>query len=169
VKKEENNIEWVQVFGYEGLYEINRLGIVRSLHKRNFKAIIQQRIDRAGYCTVRLSKPGKLNSTYYVHRLLGIIFIDNPHQKCCINHIDGNKLNNNLVNLEWMTQAENVHHAYDIGLIVRKFKKVKDTCSDIIYMSVKDAAKVYNINYNTLRCYLNGGIKTNPTCLQYVA
>jgi len=163
------NEGWYPVHGYEGLYEINQQGQVKSLQKNKYNYILEQRIDRAGYYTVRLTKPGRLSSTQYVHRLLGFAFIENPLNKCCINHIDGNKLNNNLKNLEWVTKAENMQHAYDIGLSKIQSKSVYDTCTGKIYSSIKEAANALNINYGTCRNYLNGNIKTNNTCLRFAA
>jgi len=163
------NEAWYPVHGYEGLYEINQQGKVKSLQKHNYNYIMEQRIDRAGYNTVRLTKPGRLSSTQYVHRLLGFAFISNPLNKAFINHKDGNKLNNNLDNLEWVTHSENMLHAYNTGLIKIKTKSVHDISSGKIYSSIKEAAKALNINYGTCRNYLNGNIKTNNTCLRFAA
>ena len=160
---------WVPVKNYEGLYEINQGSVVRSLNKRNFHKIMPQRIDRGGYWTVRLSNKGK-DSTVYVHRLLGFAFLDNPENKCCINHIDGNKRNNDLNNLEWATMAENMQHAYRLGLIVDfpgKCRKVIDKCSGAVFESIKMAADFYMIPYSTCKNYINGN-RQNPTCLSYL-
>lgn len=159
---------WVPVKKYEGLYEINQLGFVKSLQKKKYGYIMNQRIDRAGYNTVRLMKPDIKSSTQYVHRLLGLAFLDNPENKCCINHIDGNKRNNNLRNLEWATKAENMQHAYRSGLVAfpGKCRKIIDTCSGAIFESIKIAADFYMIPYSTCKNYINGN-RHNPTCLNY--
>jgi len=162
------NETWRPVKGYEGLYEVNEKSEVRSLGDRYYNKIMPQRIDRAGYLTTRLSNKGK-NATVYIHRLLGFAFIVNPLNKAFINHIDGNKLNNSLDNLEWVTHSENILHAYNTGLLKIKAKSVYDTCTGKIYSSIKEAAKALNINYGTCRNYLNGNIKTNNTCLRFAA
>jgi hypothetical protein len=159
-------VNWKPVHEYDGLYEINVKGEVRSLHKRNYHEIMPQRIDRGGYYTVRLSKKGK-DSTKYVHRLLGFGFIPNPDNKPFINHKDTNKLNNALENLEWVTHAENMKHAYENGAIRINSKAVVDLCTGQEFPSAKEAAAFYGINDGTLRNYLNGNIKHNPTCLQF--
>ena len=102
--------------GYEGLYEISRKGIIRSLHKANYKNTISVRPGRGGYFSARLSKEGKSNSKY-LHRLVAETFIPNPEGKEIVNHINGNKLDYRIQNLEWVTQSENVLHAYRTGLI----------------------------------------------------
>lgn len=169
MENEENNL-WAPVKRYEGLYEINQQGEVKSLQKKNYGYIMNQRIDRAGYYTVRLMKPGLKSSTQYVHRLLGMAFIENPENKCCINHIDGNKRNNDLSNLEWATMAENMQHAYRLGLIVDfpgKCRKVIDKCSGAVFESIKMAADFHMIPYSTCKNYINGN-RQNPTCLSYL-
>ena len=159
---------WVPAKSYEGLYEINESSEVRSLSNRNYQKIMPKRIDRAGYWTVRLSKNGK-DSTVYIHRLLGFAFLENPSNKCCINHIDGNKLNNCISNLEWVTHAENMKHAYQLGLVVSfpgRCKRIIDHCSGATFESIKKAAEYYLIPYSTCKNYLNGN-RANPTCLGY--
>lgn len=68
---------------------------------------------RNGYLCVRLNDGAKYRNEY-LHRLLGIAFIPNPKNLPCINHIDGDKLNNSLDNLEWCSFAENIWHRYNI-------------------------------------------------------
>jgi hypothetical protein len=159
---------WKCAHKYEGLYEINKHGQVRSLHKRNFHQVMPQRMDRAGYLTVRLSKGGK-DSTVSIHRLLAYAFISNTEEKPWVNHKDGNKLNNEIINLEWCTPSENSKHAYETGLSKvseKSCKKVIDTCTNMVYDSVSKAAKALDITYSTCKNYLNGN-RPNPTCLRY--
>lgn len=158
--------EWHPIPNYEGLYEINMAGQIRSLHKRNYQNLIKQKIDRAGYITVTLCKKGK-SSTYFMHRLLAITYIPNPTNRPQINHINGNKLDNSLENLEWVTPQENIKHAFLLGLIPRRKIAVVDNCTGQKFESTRDAAKYYGINYHTMKNYLTGNIKTNPTCAEY--
>ena len=162
--------DWKSIKGYEGKYIVNKNGTIKSLFKRNSNNVIPQRIDRGGYWTVRLNKNGHA-STMYPHRIKAEAFIPNPENKGFVNHKDGIKLNNDLDNLEWVTHAENMQHAYKNNLIstAEISKKVIDMCTGRKYESIKEAAKVLNINYGTCRNYLNGNIKTNKTCLKYAA
>lgn len=72
-------------------------------------------IDRCGYREVLLSENGKTKN-YFVHRLVAQAFIPNPDNLPCVNHRDGNKLNNSVDNLEWCTHRENTKHSFRIGL-----------------------------------------------------
>ena len=69
-----------------------------------------------GYKIVWMNIKGK-QKHYYLHRLIAEAFIPNPDNKPQVNHIDGNKTNNNVENLEWVTSKENVHHAIRTGLM----------------------------------------------------
>ncbi|MBW0161809.1 MAG: NUMOD4 motif-containing HNH endonuclease [Sediminibacterium sp.] len=159
---------WYPVRGYEGLYEINKEGVVISLHGRNRRHIMPQRIDRAGYYTVRLSNKGK-DSTVYVHRLLAYAFIKNIENKPFVNHINGNKLDNTISNLEWVTHSENMKHAYKLGLVKKiSCKKVINLCTGEVFNSIREAAAFHNMNYNTFKNMLYGHNKNN-TCLSIAA
>lgn len=105
--------------GYEGFYDIDSNGLVYGVerfvkkwdgNKKIDRAIKKQSISKNGYARVNLSKNG-VNTKYLVHRLVAKTFIDNPFNKPQVNHKDGNKLNNSIENLEWVTQSENIIHA----------------------------------------------------------
>jgi hypothetical protein len=161
------NIEiWRPIDGYKGNYLISNHGNVKCL-RNGLISPIKPRIDRAGYLTVRLTKNGETN-TRYIHRLVAAAYVPNHMNKPFINHRNGNKLDNSLKNLEWVTHAENIKHAYDIKLIPKyNEKKVVDDCSGKKYSSIKDASNDLSIKYSTLRGFLNGRYK-NKTCLKYL-
>lgn len=163
-----NKNEWTPIKEYEKQYEINKDGIVRSLHKKNPHLIIANKIDRGGYISVRLSKNG-ISRTKLIHRLLAETYIPNELSKPEVNHINGIKTDNRIENLEWVTHAENVKHAYDIGLIKSKScTRVIDLCTGEIYNSIKEAATFLKMNYSTCRNMLYG-YNRNTTCLSIAA
>ena len=103
-------------------YRIREDGIIESCYK--FKTSIPTDAWRevkpiydkgCGYLIVTLCHEG-IRKNKRVHRLLGEAFIPNPQNKAHINHIDGNKLNNCITNLEWNTPTENTNHAIKLGL-----------------------------------------------------
>lgn len=121
---------WRDIEGYEGLYQISTNGRVKSLARiihrssqdMNIKEKIKdQLIGTTGYYYVGLSNYGKGKSCK-INRLVCNEFLRNPLNKKCTNHIDGNKLNNNLSNFEWATHGENNSHAYRIGLKISHLK-----------------------------------------------
>lgn len=105
-----DNVCFYPVKGFEGLYWINENGDVYSKRKRFLVA----HKDRYGYLKLGLSKNGN-RYWFTIHRLVALNFIDNPNKKPCVNHIDGNKLNNSTSNLEWCTVTENNRHSWKIG------------------------------------------------------
>lgn len=115
---------WKDIKGYEGIYQISNLGMVKSLY-REIKTVNSQYFykekflkttpNNMGYHVVRLTLNNKTKS-YSIHRLLAIHFIENIDNKPQVNHINGIKVDNRLENLEWCTISENRQHAYDTGL-----------------------------------------------------
>lgn len=108
--------EWYDIKGYEGLYKINRQGDIYIMKKPRAKEGVKKfSLDKDGYKQVNLSKNGKY-TTYKIHRLVALTFIPNPNNYPVINHIDGDKQNNRVDNLEWCTRSENDLHAFRLGL-----------------------------------------------------
>lgn len=113
---------WEDIPEFEGCYQISNYGNVKrlsrlvhrkGLHSTQIKEIssIKFSINRNGYCYYRLNVNNK-KTMIFPQRLVAKLFVPNPENKPEVNHIDGNKLNNNYSNLEWMTRKENMAHAF---------------------------------------------------------
>lgn len=148
--------EWKPIKGYEGIYEVSNMGRVKSLHRSQGR-ILKQYTQDNGYVKVNLSKNGTHN-TKRVHRLVATAFIPNPHNKPEVNHIDGNKENNNVDNLEWCTREYNVRHAFHNGLMKKNTQQKK---SVILYKkygeykSITEAAKALSVTRRALSRAIN--------------
>ena len=101
--------EWKQISNLP--YEISSLGKIRNLQGKVLKTYIQN----SGYKQIKINYQG-LHIHKSIHRLVAEAFIPNPLNKEYVNHIDGNKLNNTVDNLEWCTNSENILHARKTGL-----------------------------------------------------
>jgi len=104
---------WKDIKDYENKYQISNLGKVRNIKT---KKLYITSIDSRGYYRINLYDNLGKYKTFRVHRLLGVAFIPNTNNYPCINHIDGNKANNELSNLEWCTYQQNTIHAFETGL-----------------------------------------------------
>lgn len=114
---------WKDIAGYEGLYQVSNRGRVKSLARNTTKGGILTELEcRNGYVRVQTSR-GNTREKFLIHRLVAQAFILNPKNKPQVNHIDGNKKNNNLKNLEWVTAKENTNHGMEIGSIDIKGEK----------------------------------------------
>lgn len=120
---------WKPVDRYEGLYEVSSAGEIRSVDRyintniRHVQSrmqagrVITQSKKKTGYMTVDLSKDGIVKTTL-VHRIVANAFIPAEQGRRYVNHKDGNKSNNDVSNLEWVTSSENRIHAFETGLAI---------------------------------------------------
>ena len=110
---------WKDIKGYEGIYRVSDTGVVQrisyigcSQRKHKLPYTIAYMTDKDGYKKVPLYKDKKVKN-FFVHRLVATAFIPNPENKSQVNHKDGAKDNNNVDNLEWVTQSENRRHCLE--------------------------------------------------------
>lgn len=169
---------WKDAVGFEGKYQISNFGNVRSLDY-DFEAFngvkvckfhhkgkpMKTQVSACGYKVVSLGKKKNMQ----VHILVAKAFIENPNNKPCVNHIDGNKLNAHVDNLEWVTYGENNLHALRNGLrpsgerypyskltdeIVRKIRtEYKPHTKGV---GCKSIAKKYGIHHSIAQKIING-------------
>jgi hypothetical protein len=164
-----------EIPGFEGLYEVSNLGNIKNIKTSK---VFAQSVNSKGYVQICLQK-NKKQVSMKVHRLVALAFIPvTDSNKNQINHIDGNKLNNHISNLEWVTCKENIIHAHKTGLnnvsincrnksIEASNKIVLDTLTGIYYTSCAEAAKIFKLPFSTLNAMLNNRNK-NKTNLRYV-
>ena len=105
---------WRDIVDYGGKYQVSNYARISSLCRGKTK-LIKPDIVHTGYLRVTFYKNGKTKN-HYVHVLVAQAFIPNPDNKRQVNHLDGDKTNNHVSNLEWATPAENIHHAFAMGL-----------------------------------------------------
>jgi hypothetical protein len=132
-------------------YSVSSFGNVRN---DNTDTFLKNRIDAQGYCSLKLSKNGE-SQIFKVHRLVAIAFITNPENKPEVNHMDGNKANPHLSNLEWSTKSENdLHAVYELH--PEKCQKISQYSLDgktliRTWRSIKEAARAMEVHDTTLR------------------
>lgn len=117
---------WKDVKEYEGLYQVSNFGRVKSFPRNGTikqERMLKQTIDNNGYLIVGLHKNNTAKKVC-VHWLVANAFLPKKENDEVINHIDGNKLNNNLDNLERCTQKHNIRESFRLGLQVPYNKKV---------------------------------------------
>lgn len=143
---------WRDIEEYQGIYEVSTNGQVR---RKNGK-ILKPKIERTGYVRYHLSKNG-LSKSLLAHRIVAQAFLPNPNNYKTINHIDENKSNNNINNLEWCDMS--YQNRYGQGAINRNKAKEKpvlqyDKEGNFIkrFDSVKKAAIELNLNQSSIHC-----------------
>ena len=147
---------WKAVNGYEGLYEVSDKGRVKGL-KRN--RILKNIVDSLGYVRVSLCKENKPKA-HKIHRLVAEHFLK-PSEYKIVNHIDGNKENNSVENLEWCNASQNRKHACDTGLAAKEEGRLI-MCNETkeVYKGVMSAARHIGISHTMISSILNGGSGT---------
>jgi len=151
----ENEI-WKSIVGFENYYEISNMGRVKrkqgyvyagSGRFRVQKEHISYGKNKDGYRETMITvMPYRKN--HLIHRLVAAAFIPNPNNYPCVNHIDGNRANNHVENLEWCTIAMNNQHAHDTGLnkTRRGYK-----CKPQDHKSLRKAVNYFDVNGNFIQ------------------
>lgn len=163
--------EWRPIPNYIGYYEVSNIGNVRSVDRlvtysngvqRVHKGkILKQDINYKGYHRVRLQKDGKSKS-FSVHRLVALAFIPNPNSLPQVNHIDENKSNNCVSNLEWCTSEYNNNYGNHINNSVTSYKNNNDLGRHVLrcdmdnniiqeYRSTYEVQKLFGKNHSYIK------------------
>lgn len=130
-------MNWLPIKNFEGVYEVSDTGLVRSIDREILIKGAKKPYIKKGqllstlpnknvkYMQVNLWKDNN-SLNYYVHRLVAQAFIPNPNNLPEVNHIDGNRQNNVVSNLEWVNRKGNVEHAIDTGLKIYKNRLTRE-------------------------------------------
>jgi hypothetical protein len=114
---------WIDIEGYNGQYKLSNMGIIKSFKNKKVRdgIVLKPRRTRKNnnwYLAVVVQDKG-IRRSPRLHRIVAEYFIPNPENKREVNHIDGDKNNNRVDNLEWSTPKENADHAKKTGLILK--------------------------------------------------
>ena len=153
---------WRPLEEYKGI-EVSSVGRIRkAANKRRKERILTEfPKDRDGYCRCSVQRLDGTWTSQPVHRLVAKAFISNPLKKQAVNHIDGNRTNNKVENLEWVTPKENVIHSFKFGYrkeckdVPKKTLLTDFQISQIDKLrelyTVNQIAKLFNIEYQSLK------------------
>ena len=155
---------WKDIDGYEGLYQISNLGRVKSLARNEMfckrpETILKPFLCGSGYQEIILTKNAE-RKPKLIHRLVAEAFVPNTDGRREVNHKDGNKGNNVVANLEWVTPSENQKHSRKV-LNAQSFKR-KVVCveSSVEYESITEAADKNGLQSTLIWKCCNGTQRT---------
>lgn len=168
---------WEPVFGIGKYYLISDFGRIKRLPRLNcnnqYKEgfFLRQKKTPKGYLEVYLTVDGVV-SYWRVSRLVATMFCRNPFKKTQVNHINGIKTDNRAVNLEWVTASENQKHSFTHlgrrptaywsgkrGVLHHRSIKIKCNETGVVYSSMSEAAKEYNVSSSAIHKSVVGAIK----------
>lgn len=135
---------WKPIKGFEGLYEVSSIGRVRSLNYRQTGKSKELAFEEVGgYLRVSLSKKGEARFRPLVHRLVAEAFLPNLNEYPQVNHIDEDRANNYVNNLEWCSAKYNINHGTAIQRRSKPIEAVDPASGEIIYSfhSSKEAGR----------------------------
>lgn len=134
------------VKGYEKEYAVTKAGDVFRITKSGKTRPCKAFVEKDGYMVINLSKRG-IAKRKRLHRIVAETFLENPDKKPQINHIDGNKKNNSVENLEWCDAIQNLEHAYVTGLHIRRAVYMLDEGGKILnsFCSTHEAARFVGV------------------------
>lgn len=161
---------WKNIIGFESQYMVSNLGRIKSCdrilpHKNHGSWHIKERLLKQvatpyGYMAVSLQLGKGKMQTIRVHRAVADAFIPNPYNLPQVNHIDGNKKNNNVTNLEWVTEKENTTHAWENGLcdpiVKAKQKPVVNLDTGERFASIAEAERSFGKTTGAISHALHG-------------
>ena len=141
-------------------YSVSKSGYIKNNVTNH---ILKGRLNKSGYLqvSIKIQEDNKFHNRY-IHRLVAEYWIENPENKPEVNHKDGNKQNNNYINLEWVTASENQKHRHSIGITKtsnRRIAKVDPNTKEIIkvYNSIREATEAEKIiGENSISAVLSG-------------
>lgn len=129
-----------EIKGYEDRYTISNLGLVRSLLTGK---LLNPGITKFGYKRVNLRNKDGKSKSYFVHRLVAMNFIPNPNNYHEVNHIDCDRLNNRIDNLEWVSKEQNILHSFKYGS--KTNKGIKNPNSKLTLEDINAIKSLYKI------------------------
>ena len=171
-----NELKWSPIPGFQN-YNVNEEGDVKAISRNyinsfNRTCFLKERPIKPSICWGQywcvVLRIGKKRGSQYTHRLVALAFIPNPLNKPIVNHKNGDKLDNRVENLEWMTRSENQLHAIfkKLSRIPSENKTpVRDRCTGKEYPSIRAASIETKTPYHELRYMLKRKI---GTCLEVV-
>ncbi len=130
---------WKAIAGYEGKYEVSDNGIIKSISRKWVKQtrFLKPLIDRNGYFYVELSNSNK-GKFQYIHRIVALNFLKNPTSLLYVDHIDGDKKNNQVTNLKWCSASENAFNSYKRSNNRKKNSVVQNNFCKEVEFSVEE-------------------------------
>lgn len=151
---------WVPVKGFSD-YEVSSNGRIRNVKTGR---ILKTTINNRGYVSVCLRKD-KVQYAKRVHRLVAESFYDVDREDLDVNHLDGDKTNNHVSNLEWCSRSENIRHAFKTGLKVpSRRKRIRNVETGVVYDSIHECARQMGVDASQIRICLT---KDWYTCKGY--